>query len=716
MSAAEDWKAAAQTFAKAEKSHDVRVRRALNNGEFEGQTVAGARIAAQANSDQLSAAESEAKALGVILSDGAARLKALVKLLDETEEQIRRDDLHISADGKVWSTESTEGSASRRTANAAEYRQSQVDNGEIESQAALSARVAKWQRRIDDVLQRFHNADIEICLALERAQKVSSNEEPDKFNAKASANVETAKLERGEELIMKLAGGTALDTAEREELKAITNDAARQNRLSRELLERVGPNAFLKLATYIDIGRKRIGHNNADYADIEKNIARMLAKASREDPFGGKWREDFRRYGMKEYSWHDEKGWKSYDVKGYQVLATIMSKAKGYDGDFLKDLTDDMLSMEKGREKSPWLLHIKLGDESNVAHDPLDAMLGIMSKHPSVATSYLTEEKLAALNDRDWNVTKVPADTVVRTNAWKEIEASDSRSGFGAALIAASTGRDPDSSQFPSGWPKHARENVRAFERIVDYYSDFARSENRDVPPQLRPFLARAMADYPHDVRELVLNPNDKAFTTEQNGLRSPLTKNVSYLMKDAVKDPEAFLSLHASQLALTSSELENFSAKDYRQPSVPLLGTARDAGQMLGIIDGMRGEAINQKTQDAEAYNDLIRLRTYHGVGALLTIIPHAGDSFQRILDYGLNGLVGGLNDEIASQGKKERAEHFSAGRRALHDLIAEKAAAVGVAEKETRNSSNVAREIDARARSGYRDGLGEYKFLPMK
>ncbi|MFJ3203647.1 DUF6571 family protein [Streptomyces sp. NPDC086989] len=143
--------------------------------------------------------------------------------------------------------------------------------------------------------------------------------------------------------------------------------------------------------------------NKQRYLDLQKGLANSLSNAM-QDPksdFYKNFRTHLNKAGLESYDLKQvgdapnvlsrEHGQK---VRGYQSLVTLMQNGDGYSTPFLHDLASDIRKVEdkkQGGDPNVWDLSGDLSgaEKSGFAHDPLDGVLGIMSKNPEAATSYL---------------------------------------------------------------------------------------------------------------------------------------------------------------------------------------------------------------------------------------------------------------------------------------------------------------------------------------
>lgn len=176
------------------------------------------------------------------------------------------------------------------------------------------------------------------------------------------------------------------------------------------VLDDLGPTGTLKLTNELnDRIHVQGGAGAGTYSSIETGLANTLATATKhtKSDWYRKWRTAMRHAGLAHYA-TDAQGLHLDKAVGYQSLVTLMQKGHGYAPAMVEDLTDDMIAAEK---KHPGIWQVK-GTYAGArggwfANDPVDGMLGIMSRDPAGAARYLHSDAHMKylMKDRDWNVT-----------------------------------------------------------------------------------------------------------------------------------------------------------------------------------------------------------------------------------------------------------------------------------------------------------------------
>ncbi|MBB1255887.1 hypothetical protein H3146_21360 [Streptomyces sp. OF3] len=666
--AAESWTAAAKRYSALQRTYETSVQTPLKRSGWKGQPASSAAISMAATNRDLSAAESEARAVGKILEEGSRKLSALLKALEGKESAIRKDGLHVAADGTVWGTLATDKDGDTRVAKSGD-REQQI--------ASLNARVRKWQREINDIVLRVANVDASLKAALDKATGVTDKEGNPRFNGNASSDLERAKIKRGEELITKLNSGESLTSGERDELRAITNDAARDRGLSKRFMTAIGPNSFLRLSGWLQYMKAtEKGNIRADYSDIAKNMAGVLASATKDEKDAKEWAAKFKEVGTRAYSWNENgraaspslangDGYR-YSLKGYQALMTIMKEGRGYSKEFLHAITDGIREVEE-KERTAWKTHLGTYPRGSIV-DPLDAALGIMAKQPEAATGYLTPGLLKHMDGREW---KVLEGSGVMGGPYEK-ELSDTRDGFGKFLEAAATGRPPGVDP-PDGRPDHSAGERKAVGVIMDHFKNPGKA---GIHPELRQPISRILADYSENVYETV---GKWKLTLKENDVLGVNVNDLNSIIYAVSEDPNAHRVLFNSQAAEIARQLDENLDRRHFAPTGTFDSRAADyakeAGTVLGVIDKARAEAIGAEFEKALSSKDQKKLTAYHTVGAAITIIPGIGDAMQRALDSALYGYTEGLKEEERLASNEKLRTLHTHGLKVVQELIEAKA-----------------------------------------
>ncbi|MCC3654653.1 hypothetical protein LIX60_24940 [Streptomyces sp. S07_1.15] len=412
--------------------------------------------------------------------------------------------------------------------------------------------------------------------------------------------------------------------------------------------------------------------HKAQYLELQGGLADTIAKATRvpgsvadappgsqkfkdwlageDGRFYRQWMESLDRHGTKNY------GSNTQPLYGYQSLVGLMqhSNAK-YDDQFLYELGDDLIAAEK---KQPGIYTEWGAGHDGIRADALDGLLGVMSKNPDAATAFFdpagngsgsdhrgNDHLKYLLNEREWPQHSTAAGTTVFT-----MDDPLNRTGLGAALEAAATGREPNSAGAAFG--QHSEAQARVMQETITLLDKDGNGDT--IPENLKVPLGRALADYTVDTHAILSGTEPSSpgglSNINANGDESGITNSKHSLLRvmRGVSDAAYGTTPGGEPVLVYDLLYEN-----ERRYSAEYLSTARDApaGQQSNVV----GDWDNRARHVAEVYgsmtaigsdmilddrdtkignlNDQMRY-TYHGVGGLFTQIPVVGDPVQRMVD----------------------------------------------------------------------------------
>ncbi|WP_327401926.1 hypothetical protein OG194_18420 [Streptomyces sp. NBC_01288] len=355
--------------------------------------------------------------------------------------------------------------------------------------------VQPWQDGINKAVRDVTDADTGVRVAL--AGVVIDSEllaGGRGFNGRAMGDIEAYEAEETERYLRKLSRGGELTAPQLAELERSFRDNSEDEGFSQMVLDDLGPTGTIKLTNELnDRVHVQGGAGAGTYSSIETGLANTLATATRhtKSAWYGKWRTAMRRAGVAHYA-TDAQGLHLDKAVGYQSLVTLMQKGHGYAPAMVEDLTDDMIAAEK---KHPGVWQVK-GTYAGArggwfANDPVDGMLGIMSRDPAEAARYLHSDAHMKylMKERDWNVT-LNDEGVSKGGRYVPRLDGDDRAGFGAALQAGATGIDPAD-------PKGVRVGDRAtndavFKSAFTYLAD----SGDEFPASLRRPMANVLVNH----------------------------------------------------------------------------------------------------------------------------------------------------------------------------------------------------------------------------
>lgn len=753
--AAAKWEAAAKDFETVQKTYDSQVRDVAADGSWTGVAAQTFRATTKTQTyNQYTAASAEARAIASLLRDAhgqftelRGRIKAAVA--EASEKHIKIDD-----NGIARSTQQFDAAARHDP----DYRTELSNIAQAEE---------AWTQHIAGLVRATDDADQGVKLALQAAVQDTDLLDGfgNGFNAKAEGDIEKVEAKEAIELAMKLNSTDHLDAKQLAEMERLFRDNSGNKKFSQTLLTGLGPENTLKFTNKLnELGHGSDAHKG-DYLTLDKGLAQSLATATKVPTFkndgkaiepgsreyfaeykrwlGGadgkfykNWMDDLKVAGIKKY---EQEGLtdplrigegRSQKVRGYQSLLTMMNKGSDYSPQFLHDLTDDMMAAEK-KDKNLWDLYGPFSKKETgwFAYDPVDRTLGIMSRNPDTATSYFDPKAQIYDRDangdgdayrkndrfdylrekRDWAV----MNTIENNNGnWehpgRDIEAKDSHTGFGAALEAAATGRLPG-TPIAGSHPTHTATQVDILEDIVSKYSKHTETNQSGMPSNIRVNMANMLADYPADVHDAL--GKDGNLATQQNNARVD-RGDLTRFMHATSEDGKAFHIVHYSQSVEAASRVHQFNHDDFTQkhtqnsPDTPL-GSVTESGKVLGALDRVRADVLGDHRDSEIFQNNWNTKINYHVIGAPLTLIPGAGDSYQRIVDIGTSEWANRLNDKATSETQAELIQLYDGGQKELEKMLLTRARDVG-ADGDLSTTGGRGQDLLGAVDSSYAAGIG--------
>jgi len=433
----------------------------------------------------------------------------------------------------------------------------------------------QWQDRITKAVRDVTDADTGVRVAL--AGVVIDSEllaGGRGFNGRAMGDVEAYEAEETEGYLQKLGRGGELTSTQLAELERSFRDNSEDEGFSRMVLDDLGSTGTIKLTNELnDRIHVQGGAGAGAYSAIETGLANTLATATKDtkSKWYGKWRTEMRHAGLAHYA-TDAQGLHLDKAVGYQSLVTLMQKGHGYAPGMVEDLTDDMIAAEK---KHPGIWQVKgtyAGSRGGwFANDPVDGMLGIMSRDPAEAARYLHSDAHMKylMKDRDWNVTLNDEGASKGGHYVPRLDGDD-RAGFGAALQAGATGIDPADSDGARVGDRATNDAV--FKSALNYLSD----SGDEFPASLRKPMANILVNHGGTVH---------AAMSEVDVRHSPLDQHRLFeVAKQVSKDEGAYGVLNGGMNQAMVSAIHN----DHSNSADSLSG----AGRTVGFLEEARVQA----------------------------------------------------------------------------------------------------------------------------
>ncbi|MFE4450037.1 hypothetical protein [Streptomyces sp. NPDC056796] len=645
--AATSWDRMADGFEDLGEVYGSQVQGVATDGGWVGLSADAADSRFTASRKQFEAGAVEARAIASILRDIHARFVERIRAVTDLVESARKADMHIDAKGQAHLDPSKAKDA----------------EGGILDASARAVQEASWTAAVAAAVQAVDDADEGARLALRDAAGIKGFFEElidnaggggHDFNSAAVGDIEVVEAREAKKYADQILAGEKPDDPA--EWERVMRDNAGDKGFSQTVLNHLGPEGTIKVTNQLNtFAYDSDTGNKQHYLGAERGLANVLATAT-QDPksqFYKDFHADLKESGMKRYEWQGEK------VRGYQSLVTLMQQGEGYSDQFMHDLGDDLIAAEKAdKGNDNWDLPKKFVTSRDewFANDPLDGLLGVMSKDPEAAATFLDPESASNTHggreqdndrleyltrERDWDV--VDGHPYMRNphdpdSMWgdplrsSDIEDAQGRSGLGAALVAGTTGIDPNNSG--GGYVEHSDANNRVFEGALKHLS----AEGDDFPPSLRTPMATVMGNYGDEVH---------ATASAQLDGRSPLDRQeVLEVSKQVSRDRYAYFTLQDS----INREIVHDINTGVGGPEE----TWRKAGHTVGFLEEARYQGLAVDADNAKSKAAWDAKMDYHTWGGVVNFIPYGGDAAQRGVDVltskWLEGETARIEDGLAT------------------------------------------------------------------
>ncbi|MFH9297232.1 hypothetical protein [Streptomyces sp. NPDC017520] len=699
--AAAAWARMADGFEDLGEAYGTQVQGVAKGGVWVGESADAAASRYAVSRRQFDAAVVEARAIASILRDIHAQFVERIRAVTELVESARKAGLYIDATGR------------------AHLDTSKVDEpeGGLFDETARAANEMSWTTAVLSAVRAVDDADEGAKLALRDAAGIKDFFEEfadnltgagHSFNASAVDDIEVVEAREAKKYADQLLAGKAPDDPE--EYARLMRDNADDERFSRTVLNHLGPEGTIKVTNQLntlaydsDTGSKQ------HYLGAERGLANALATATQDprSPFYKEFQAGLKESGMKRYDWQGEK------VRGYQSIVTLMQHGEGYSDQFMHDIGDDLIAVEKAdKGNDNWDLpksFVTSRDEW-FANDPLDGLLGVMSKDPDASAAFLDPQSDSRSADgrtkdgndrleyltrhRDWGVVdghprmRSPFDP---DTVWgdplrhSDIEDAQGRAGFGAALVAGTTGIDPNNSG--GGYVEHSEANNRVFEGALKHLS----AEGDDLPPSLRTPMAVVMGNYGNEVH---------ATASSQLEDLSPLDRQeVLEVSKQISRDRFAYFTLQDS--------INREIVHDINTGEGGHEETWRRAGHTVGFLEEARYQGLAVDADDAKSKATWDAKMDYHTWGGVANFIPYGGDAAQRGVDALTSKWLEGETEKI-EEGRARDSTATSIDREGRIAALADIWRAANPGEIDGNSRESTISDINGTANDGNRTARG--------
>ncbi|MFI1188868.1 hypothetical protein [Streptomyces californicus] len=685
---ADKWEETAEEFKNLEAQYRRDVHGVSLGRSWQGLSADAANRRFSITLNEYRAAQKEARAVAALLRDAHAQFVELQGKVKGLREGAVKAGMAVSEKGHV-SLDYERLSSAARSAYA-------HDPGYQESTRAA---VAEWDQALTAAVKAVSDADDGVRIALEAVVIDSdlTDGTVNGFNAAAKHDIEEYEADYLKEIALRINKGDPVSSGDITEAQRSFRDNSENKIFSQTLLNSLGASNTIKLTNSLnDLAYGESGAHKKEYLNLQAGLATTLATATRDtdSKFYKDFRDDLRRAGIQKYGLDavsdDYATSPTYGQKavGYQSLVTLMQHGDGYSGQFLKDMADDIRSVEdkkQGGDPDIWDLRGRYSGRENgwFANDPLDGVLGIMSKDPATATAYLdpgpdgkNDNLTYLLSERDWDQRDTTEWRNERWAAGKDTFDADARAGLGRAIESGTTGHRPGSDGSEFG--RHSVGQTRIMHDVVNYLdygaADGKYGEDKNNPrigkadellarddySAMRAPLARALADYAPDTVDIINGdaPGGRAGQKDPHvaGEDSQIQNSRSSLLRmmrgvSEADDTRNFEIMYQAQKGYMTQEMMNGDHSN----DLAVTNQARRIGEATGALNAIGGDVKMDIRNDEISKATDKRFYGYHIGGGAITGIPVIGDAAQRLVDISLNDWLSGVQAEQGALSREE-------------------------------------------------------------
>ncbi|MFI0910590.1 hypothetical protein [Streptomyces abikoensis] len=660
--AAEQWEAAAKKFESVQKDYESQVKAIASDGTWTGQANLAGKTTMQLTHEQYTAAAKEARAIASLLRDAHGQFTDLRGKLKSAVADAEKAGMKVS-EGGIASFDFAKADAA--TANAARH------------DPDLHTAEASWTKHIDNVVRAFDDADQGVKLALQTAVLDGTPDlldgTPHGFNAQAEGDIEKVEAKEAYELATKLTSKGHLDAKDMAKMQRLFRDNGHDKAFSQTFLNSVGPDGTIQLTNKLTgLAYSDDKSHKQAYDAIQAGLAGTVSTATADtnSSFYDKWHEKLRQAGGKNF------GSKTDPLYGYQSFVNLMGYNDHYGNQFLNDLGNDIIATEKKQPsiRTQWRRHPGL-DQS----DPLDHLLGVMSKNPDAATSFLdpgdsgkNDHLKYLLKDREW-----PKIATAGPGALLTMDEPTSKLGLGQAIEAAATGHAPlPDGALPNAEARHNQAQARVMHDTVELVDPGSSSA---APANLRRPLANALAEYSTDTHEILSAKTDYQDETgvwsDDGKIKMSVGRDkLLRAMRGLAEDPLAYATLHHAESRHISHELGGLTADTKLHEESNVLDKA---GAVLGSYGAIREDVINDERSSAYTSADWKAKVAYHILGGAvtpMTIGPQKipiGDALQRGVDTWAWAWSNDMKSHADTEANAKIADHYMDADRQMRLMI---------------------------------------------
>ncbi|MFD7943548.1 hypothetical protein [Streptomyces sp. NPDC059744] len=661
--AADGWKTMAGKFKTLEDLYEDDVQSISKGKLWTGESASVSSTNFALTRSEYDAAQKEARALESLLRDAHGQLTELIGRVKSAVAEAKEAGMKVSDRG------------------VASYDFSKVDartKYSIQHDPDLPDVEHSYTQKIADAVKVVTEYDHDIKVALLQASG-ADNPALFGFNSKPVNDVEAVEALN---LTEKVRSGDASEK-ELKHYRDIMNQNSKDKHFSEAYLNGLGAKGTLDLADRMELAADERGVSKEDqklYNSINTSLANTVASGTK-DPTSYAYKPFVE--GLKDAG-TDNIGDNLRPVNGYQTAVTLMQHGSGYGKRFLNDVANDIIDTEK-TNPNVWLHHVDAG-RPKLANDPLDGILGIMSKDPDTATYFLDPEAEGNKNDhlkylltdrKEW-----PDEYFSGPGAVMDVDNPDKATGLGAAIQAAATGHEPGEKLGEAG--PHTEGQARVMHNAIRYLDDEMGGDEfpKDLE-NLRQPMAKALADYVPDTH-IILNGEDSKYGGSSgqdsiygSGEKSHIAVGQGTLvrvMRGIADDAPSYSLLYEAERSYSAdvlAEAPDFHGDPRHGVSADWNHRGHEVGAAMGALNGIGADVYKDKEDDRTEWAEDTAEYSAIGANGLIGEIPIVGTAGGALIDSFKYDWTKDVVDAAEDQGKQDSSENYSTGKDGTNKLM---------------------------------------------
>lgn len=663
--AADGWKTMAGKFKTLEDLYEDDVQSISKGQLWTGESASVSSTNFALTRSEYDAAQKEARALESLLRDAHGQLTELIGQVKSAVAEAKEAGMKVSDQG------------------VASYDFSKVDartKYSIQHDPDLPDVEHSYTQKIADAVKVVTEYDHDIKVALLQASG-ADNPALFGFNSKPVNDVEAVEALN---LTEKVRSGDASEK-ELKHYRDIMNQNSKDKHFSEAYLNGLGAKGTLDLADRMELAANERGASKEDqklYNSISTSLANTVASGTK-DPTGYAYKPFVE--GLKDAG-TDNIGDNLRPVNGYQTAVTLMQHGSGYGKQFLNDVANDIIDAEKANP-NVWLHHVDAG-RPTLANDPLDGILGIMSKDPDTATYFLDPQAEGNKNDhlkylltdrKEW-----PDEYFSGPGAVMDVDDPGKATGLGAAIQAAATGHEPGEKLGEAG--PHTEGQARVMHNAIRYLDDeMGGDEFPEDLENLRQPMAKALADYVPDTH-IILNGQESDYggvagkdSIYGSGDKAHIAVGQGSLirvMRGISDDAPSYSLLYESERAYAAGVLAD--APDYEGNGIHGASSdwnhrSQQVGTAMGAINGIGADVYQDKEDDKVEWAEDTAEYSAIGANGLIGEIPVVSTAGGALIDSFKYDWTKDVVEAAEQQGKQDSSENYGRGMDGTTRLIDE-------------------------------------------